>query len=451
MDTKLQSSQRFHLRCCEMIYSVKRGDDLENKFKIKQSVLVDCFVNTADLCIPDIVTTIGIGLFSKSYIFDRFIQSVLSSENNQFSENQLRDIIRREFNSELPLRSNFAKVTLNQLMSRFHISEIDCLGVLSDLSRVKTIYVPKGVTLIEEYAFTDLKNLYTIFYEGSLEDWNAGVEVKSDLSKYNLIFSQRPALTKRTEEKDEIYSNTLYVRGVNSQVQKHSYFAYDKVSEVVILPSVTSIQEKAFFSSHVKHLAMSNTVTELGELCFSHSDLETIALSNMITVLPHKVFSECVNLKRLCLPKGLKTIGDSALSRCTALECVHIPISLQEIARKAFYGCSEIVYMFVPEAVTQLGEKAFAYCTNLRYLIIFGDISTLPVSMCEACTNLEFVILTDAVKVIETAAFNNCNSNCRVIYNGTPEQWNKVRIGAENDILSKGVEFYVKTNSRTRL
>lgn len=420
---------------------------MDNRFKIKQSVLIDCFVNTADLIIPDIVTTIGVGLFSKSHILDRFIRSALSSEANEFSEESLRTFIRKKFNNSIPLSLNFKKVTPKQLMSKFSLPEIDCLGVLSELTRVNTIHIPLSVKVIKDNAFADLSNLHTIFYEGSNSQWEQIDKTNNDFSSYTIVFSQRPPYIGNKNNKDELYENTLYVRGENSIVDKNTYFAYNKADEVNILSSVIEIRERAFFSSHIKTIKMENSVTKLGGYCFSHSDIERIELSDKITDIPMQAFSDCSNLTYVKFPKLLEKISNSAFAGCNTLNYIDTPTTLTYIGDYAFENCENIKYLALTKHLSYIGEGAFKGCNSLRYLLLFAPITTIHSSMCEDCINLETILIPETVKVIESSAFHNCKG--KVIFAGTPEQWDKVRIGVDNDILLKGVEFYGRTNSRT--
>lgn len=79
-----------------------------------------------------------------------------------------------------------------------------------------------------------------------------------------------------------------------------------------------------------------------------------------------------------------------AFQKCIGLTSITIPESVTQISNGAFHRCSGLTEVKIPSSVTQIGISAFYGCTNIA----------------------------------------------NVYYSGTPEQWNAITIGRENEALT---------------
>lgn len=80
------------------------------------------------------------------------------------------------------------------------------------------------------------------------------------------------------------------------------------------------------------------------------------------------------NLKRILLPKKVKSIGDGAFVYCNQLDSVHFGDSLQNIGLSAFQGCSSLKHINLPATVQRIRSYAFMSCYGVRSLKVHTSV-----------------------------------------------------------------------------
>ena len=135
-------------------------------------------------------------------------------------------------------------------------------------------------------------------------------------------------------------------------------------------------------------------------------------------------FENCVNLKSITIPDGVKTIGIQAFDACTALESVTLPDSIESIGNKAFRRCTALKTITIPSKVTSLGVCHF-----------------------ENCASLESVTLPQGLTEIGFGAFRGCNVLKDVYFGGTRAQWDAVTKEDENTALQRATIHCSDDNS----
>ena len=119
-----------------------------------------------------------------------------------------------------------------------------------------------------------------------------------------------------------------------------------------------------------------------------------VSIGDGITGIGKYAFSDHYSLTEVRIPDSVVSVGEGAFQYCSALNSVTLPEKLSVIPDKLF-SLSGLRYVSVPAGVTQIGNSAFYYC-----------------------------------RLIE------------VNYGGTEAQWNKVRIGGSNEMLSGAYMTY---------
>ena len=130
---------------------------------------------------------------------------------------------------------------------------------------------------------------------------------------------------------------------------------------------------------------------------------ETIVIPNKVTSINSFVFRDCTSLKDITIPNTVNSIGKEAFENCTSLSSVELPNNLEGIKERTFYNCSSLKNIVIPEKVKYIDEQSFENCTSLTSI-------TIPSSV---------------VRISE--AFYNCTSLIDVYYDGTVEDWCKIK------------------------
>lgn len=115
--------------------------------------------------------------------------------------------------------------------------------------------------------------------------------------------------------------------------------------ESILLPgALTRIGTNAFQRCTALRRIYISTLAdniEVGQYAFRYcTSLEEVEMYN-ITAIPHRMFSDCTNLKRVILPSTCQTIGQASFAS-TALTSVVIPATVTKIDQWAFYDCASL-------------------------------------------------------------------------------------------------------------
>lgn len=126
------------------------------------------------------------------------------------------------------------------------------------------------------------------------------------------------------------------------------------------------------------------------------------------------------------------------------------------VADGALMGTARLTAIQIPKSVTEIGYLAFANCPNLMYLSVseenpvYCDLEGVLYS--KDCRTLiqyptqragDSYFLASSVTRISDMAFYNTAYLKTVRYEGTPEQWDTILIGAKNYALTAAsVEFF---------
>ena len=201
----------------------------------------------------------------------------------------------------------------------------------------------------------------------------------------------------------KIYDTTLYVSGngdmtdlVEENVVPWAEYN-ERYDTIIVEQGVTSICDNAFKgSSFVEIAELPDTVLSIGNFAFSHcSFLKEIDIPDYVTRLGEGAYANCVNAREIDIPDTLKRIEKNTFANCFSVEEAEL------------------------ENVEYVGENAFAACYAL--------------------TKVEFgANLTE----IADGAFQMCDNLKTIEFDGTKAQWEKVKIGENNDaIKNANVKF----------
>lgn len=372
--------------------------------------------------------------------------------------------------------------------------EKSAFGYCRNLSEVK---LPASLTTIQSYVFNGCSALKTVFYDGSLAQWNhitANKDADNDADKDVLGYSCPSLVTgdytaQFISVKDDPFA---YPPPKTVTITK-----YTGTESTVILPSkisswpVTKIGEDAFQdNTTITSVTIPANVTEIGSNAFAgctnltsvnyEGDWSNLTIQSgnpavqdaanellfdfdftpdntAVIVTSYKGTAADVTIPSRYQGKPVTTIGHAAFFN-SAVTSVTIPDSVTSIDDNAFGFCSQLTNISIPNSVTYIGFSAFAHCTSLKSITLPSSLSSISEALFSGCSqlttihipdsvpsiqsyafyhcrNLETIRIPVSVTLIETDAFAGCPSSMTVTYSGSKTKWDDITKGSNSDVL----------------
>lgn len=381
---------------------------------------------------------------------------------------------------------------ISSLVIEEGVTELDA-DAFHGLRYLKSVSIPKSVTVIGENAFSGCSALSEVYLQ-DLRNW---CEIDFD-NEFSNPLSNGAALFVG----NQIITDCILPDGV-TQIKPYAFYSSATLNSVIVPEGVTQIAASAFQHSSIAQMTLPNSLKSIGCRAFSScSQLTDITLPEGITsiennafewcealqrvVLPKKItsiseytfencselseviipagvthigafaFSGCASLQELVLPNKLQNIGVGAFSYCYALRNIEIPKYVRNIDAYAFFGCqslnglilpdsltrieegvfqycTRLTNLVLPSTVTYIGVSAFSECTSLTRLVIPNQVTTIDENAFSHCTGLKELILPRSITKINTGAFYACEQLAAVHYAGTANNWQKILFTENND------------------
>lgn len=293
-----------------------------------------------------------------------------------------------------------------------------------------SVTLPNTVTSIGSYAFADCEDLCGITIPGSVTSIGSGA------------FSRCQSLSEIT-----------LPRGI-TRIESDTFYDCESLTYIEIPDSVTGIGKSAFSRSALMNIDIPDSVKDIGDFAFNYcSYLESATIPDAVTSIGENVFSYCVSLKTVNIPdsvtsigkqafmycekltavtglQGVTSIGENAFIGCIELACINIPDGVTTIGNSAFLRCSSLTEINIPGSVTELGSGVFNKCAGLTNIIIPDSVTSIGERTFANCTGLTEIIIPDSVTSIGDTVFFGCSNLETVYYNGTEEEWNRIKEGS---------------------
>ena len=132
---------------------------------------------------------------------------------------------------------------------------------------------------------------------------------------------------------------------------------------------VTSIGESAFFKcSNLTSVTIPNSVTTIKKAAFNDCGITSVTISDSVTSIGYAAFAVCKRLRKVEIPKNVKSIEDYTFSGCDELTSVTLPDSVTSIGKDAFPKGAKIKKQSYLKSVSSKYVKSKHMKENYSYV-----------------------------------------------------------------------------------
>lgn len=338
------------------------------------------------------------------------------------------------------------------------------------IEEAEKIVIGDEVTSVGDYAFvnypkvTEVKLGEKVEYIGNLA-FHYNIELRTVNFPASLKYIDTYAFNN-----DLLHSDTGFVlpEGIKYVGEKAFHSAF-KEAGLTIPASLTCIGKDAFANCFLEEFIVDEGNT-------AYASVDGIMYSKNVDTLMYYPAAKTATV--LEIPDTVKTICANAIETTNDLQQIVIPASVEIIEEEAIFwnfGLKEFVvdennanYKAVDGVLySKDGRILLSYpigSDRSEYTVLEGTEVIYPYSMSSSSnltnlhvsegvtdikafafycdTNLSEIGLPASLKTIEESAFDFCNALTRIDYASTGEDWDKVSIGENNDVIGTSATVY---------
>ena len=298
-------------------------------------------------------------------------------------------------------------------------------SAFSGCSSLTNVTIPEGVTSIGESAFYGCSSLTSV----TIPEGVTSIDGNTFYKCSNLASVTIP-------------------NGVTS-IGNSAFYGCSSLTSVTIPEGVNSINWQAFYGcSSLTSVTIPEGVNSINwQAFYGCSSLTSVTIPEGVTSIGNSAFYGCSGLTSVTIPEGVTSIDGNAFWGCSGLTTVTIPEGVTSIGGNTFRDCSGLTSVTIPESVTSIGGWAFCGCSGLTGVTIPGGVTSIGSSAFSSCSSLTSVTIPDSVTSIGDYAFRSCSKLKHVYYGGSDLQWKEIKVGYDNDALTKAIIHYASTHA----
>lgn len=156
-----------------------------------------------------------------------------------------------------------------------------------------------------------------------------------------------------------------------------------QIEEVIIGDNVEKIGVVFKGCKSLEEVTIGKGIKTIDEMAFMGCEnLETVLISESVENIDEMAFMGCISLKNVKIINSEEkqnnsnykekqsnhnnVVGKMAFATCTKLKKIDIPKTVKTIDKYAFMGCLELSEVYIPDKTQKICEFAFACCPNLK-------------------------------------------------------------------------------------
>ena len=317
-----------------------------------------------------------------------------------------------------------------------------------------------AVTVIEQDAFKDAKNLCSVTVPESVREIRSGAFAgcdNADLASIALPSTLQSIGARAFQGCTALAGATVAEPGA-LQTIGDSAFEGSGLRAFQIPSSVTAIGAWAF--ANCAELASVNLdvgesqLTSCGASCYEGCvKLKALAFSKYLAAIPDSFAKGCASLTTVYSNGAVATVGASAFEGCSQLKEAPLSDKTATIGAAAFSGCAAMAVPTLPNGLISIGERAFEGCRAFDKVEVPYSVTSLGAGAFKGCDRLESAKLggsitataaKEGVTVVPASAFQGCTALSKLICYGDVTTVDKTAL---DGVETSRLEVYLRGES----
>lgn len=424
----------------------KINEELLNETTTKKEVLKsyeitkDTTITAEWKQIPPFVTN------DLSKIIDLINKSTLSEEEKaaliaRLTSNSLTDADKTYIEKLLESNTTLTKTDKEEIIQA--IKEVNASGLTEDQQKAILEALNSGSSAIFKYGNVSYK--ITKNPDGTISVSISDLNGVTDVVIPNEIYLNGKAYP-ITSIGDSAFKNNKTIRTVTipgnvTTIGNSAFEGCSKLTKVSLAPKgLVTIGNKAFKDCvNLTSFTCPSTLQSIGVSAFENcTKLAAIKFNDGLLVIKKRAFFNA-GLKNVTLPKALLKIEMSAFEKCkkmtrvvfasdikmatvgyrifandSALKKIELPKNLRSVPKYMFYHCTSLTQVSGGERVTSIGTSAFEGCKKLPKITLRTKVQKIAKKAFFNCSKLKRVnIKSSALTKIEGKAFKKCHKKIK--------------------------------------
>lgn len=165
---------------------------------------------------------------------------------------------------------------------------------------------------------------------------------------------------------------------------------YSHSLEKITISKVRTIGDHAFHGCNLSQISLPEGITAIGVRAFANNNIENVVLPSSMSSISVGCFDECGKLKSAVVPPSIKSIGAGAFYE-TGLNSISLP-GVKRIGSHAFYGCKQLEKVQLAEELECLYDDPFYGCESLTEIDLPKSLEIITNGLLYGCKKIKKII-----------------------------------------------------------
>lgn len=274
---------------------------------------------------------------------------------------------------------------------------------ISDLNGVTDVVIPNEIylngkaypiTSIGDSAFKNNKTIRTVTIPGNVTTiGNSAFEGCSNLTKVSLAPKGLVTIGNKAF-KDCVNLTSFTCPSTLQSIGVSAFENCTKLAAIKFNDGLLVVKKRAFFNAGLKNVTLPKTLLKI----------------------EMSAFEKCKKMTRVVFASDIKmaTVGYRIFANDSALKKIELPKNLRSVPKYMFYHCTSLTQVSGGERVTSIGTSAFEGCKKLPKITLRTKVQKIAKKAFFNCSKLKRVnIKSSALTKIEGKAFKKCHKKIK--------------------------------------